>query len=102
MDITNLQHYTRKYKDKIFEPYEEEYCIRGIERDSEQYFSGAVRIVLDKFKLKSFELANEFKVSENTCIRWKSGKSFPLKSIRGVILNRLEDLVVESQRIRDK
>jgi hypothetical protein len=44
--------------------------------------------------LKPMALADEFKVSSATISRWQSGKSIPAELVRGVVVNRLIDLLI--------
>jgi len=94
--MTENPRYNRKYQERIFEPYEEEYGIKGKMRNSEDYFRAAVNITLEKYGLASFVIASEFEVSESTCDRWGRGRSIPVESVREVVLDRLADLIVDS------
>lgn len=62
---------------------------------SEVDFASAVDIVL-KNRFSQAQLAAEFKVSEGTVSRWRSGKSCPPAYARGVIVEQLREMLIHS------
>ena len=63
--------------------------------NSEEDFALAIDAVL-RNRFNQAELASEFKVSEGTISRWRSGKSCPPKYARAVIVEQLRENLIQS------
>jgi hypothetical protein len=55
-------------------------------------FSSKVQECIDA-GISNQELADEFKVSMSTIDRWKERKSYPVESVRTVIIRRMDSLL---------
>ncbi|MDP3698034.1 MAG: hypothetical protein Q8R47_00455 [Nanoarchaeota archaeon] len=73
--------------------YFEKYNINNHDQTSQEYFSGAVKIALNEYKLPVSEFATEFEVADSTVERWASGAAVPHPRLQQMILNYIAERI---------
>lgn len=73
--------------------YFEKYNLTNHDQTSAEYFSGAVKITLNEYKLPVSEIAEEFEVADSTVARWASGAAVPHPKIRQIILHYISEKI---------
>ena len=79
--------------DTKIDKYFEKYNIHNRDQLSKEYFSGAVNIALNEYKLPILEIANEFEVASSTVERWASGIAVPHPKLRQIILSYIAEKI---------
>ncbi len=73
--------------------YFEKYNLHNLDPTSREYFSGAVKIALNEYKLPVLEMATKFEVADSTVERWASGTAVPHPRIRQIILGYIAEKI---------
>ena len=94
----------KKYKIKFFfvfmnnlntkiDKYFEKYNVNNLDPNSQEYFSGAVKIALNEYNLPVLKMATKFEVADSTVERWASGTAVPHPKLRQIILSYIAERI---------